>query len=113
MQISERELTDSTSSPIFVAAILKVEGMALNIFSPFTASHLFECVLESGICCYLVLHRRRYLLAWQMTRHVLLPAKLSERLRGGDGKFKQAARTTPEVGQTHKFLALEREASIM
>ena len=48
-----------------------------------------------------------------MTRHVLLPAKLSERLRGGDGKFKQAARTTPEVGQTHKFLALEREASIM
>jgi hypothetical protein len=33
-----------------------------------------------------------------MTRHVLLPAKLSERLRGRDGKFK------------HKFL--EREASI-
>jgi hypothetical protein len=78
-----------------------------HLLQPFTASHLFECVLESGVCCYLVLHRRRCLLAWQMTRHVLLSANLSERLRGGDGKFKQ---TTSEVGQTHKFL--EREASI-
>jgi len=84
-----------------------------HLLQPFTASHLFECVLESGVWCYLVLHRRRCLLAWQMTRHVLLPAKLSERLKGGDGKFKQAARMTLEVCQTHKFLALEREASIM
>lgn len=53
-----------------------------HLFQPFTASYLFECVLESGVCCYLVLHRRRCLLAWQMTRHVLLPAKLSEGLRG-------------------------------
>ena len=86
----------------------------VNIFSNhFTASHLFDCVLESGLCCYLVLHRRLCLLALQMTRHVLLSAKFRERLRSGDGKFKQAAQTTPEVGQTYQFLALEREASTM
>jgi hypothetical protein len=51
----------------------------VNIFSNHSPqSHLCKCVLESGVRCYLVLHRRRYLLAWQMTRHVLLPAKLSE-----------------------------------
>ena len=89
-------------------------GVAMGrMAQPFTASRLFECVLESGVCCYLVLHRRCCLLAWQMTRHVLLSAKFRERLRSGDGKFKQAARTAPRVGQTHKFLAPEREASIM
>jgi hypothetical protein len=52
-----------------------------HLLQPFTTSHLFECVLESGVWCYLVLHRRRCLLAWQMTRHALLSANISERLR--------------------------------
>jgi len=59
-----------------------------HLLLPFTASHLFEYVPESGVWCYLVLHRGRCLLAWQMTRHVLFLAKLRERLRSGDGKFK-------------------------